>query len=152
MKPAAKKYLQAMVFVGLSITLVACNQEFSKKDTGATLEGTVFYGDEQVMYALVIVQTNADSVTGKINEDGKYKITSVPLGEVNIAVNTDAGKGDFMSKTMQASQPNKTGNAPGKVNLKYTTVPKEYQDPTTSKLKTTIVKGVNPFDIKISKK
>src|SRR5213080_559664 len=69
-------------------------------ETGATLEGTVSYRGEKLEFALIIVQTANGSATGKIGEDGRYKVENVPLGEVMIGVNTSAARGDFQSKSI----------------------------------------------------
>lgn len=114
-------------------------------ETGATLEGTVSYGNEKVLVALVIVQGEKSSATGDVGEDGRYKVENVPLGEVKIAVNTDAGKGKQMSKAMAQSQ----GKA--KALPKVIDVPPKYANPETSGLKTSIKKGSNTYDVVISK-
>src|SRR5438105_14102853 len=72
-------------------------------ETGATLEGTVAYGGEKLEFALIIVQTANGSATGKIGEDGRYRVENVPLGEVMIGVNTSAARGDFQSKSIAAA-------------------------------------------------
>jgi hypothetical protein len=70
-------------------------------ETGATLEGTVKYGSEPVKAALIIVKNQSGEATGMIDEEtGRYKVENVPLGEVNIAVNTEAAKGQMMGKMM----------------------------------------------------
>jgi hypothetical protein len=112
-------------------------------ETGATLEGTVSYGGEQLEFALIVVQTAEGSATGKIGEDKRYRVENVPLGEVMIGVNTSAARGDFQSKVMAASQ-GKPKSMP-----KFTDVPAKYFDPEKSGIKTTVQKGVNPYDITI---
>jgi hypothetical protein len=123
-------------------------------ETGATLEGTVSLGTEQVPFAMIIVvsQDGKESATGKIEEDGRYKVTNAPLGEVKVAVNTDAGRGDYQSRAMAASYkgPDKVGKKPGPL-PNFVEVPKKYQDPQTSGLKTTVNKGSNTYDIVIPK-
>ena len=39
-----------------------------------------------------------------VEEDGRFRLQNVPLGEVNLAVNTAAGKGQAMGKNMAQSQ------------------------------------------------
>jgi hypothetical protein len=113
--------------------------------TGATLEGTVTYGEERVMVAMILIQGEGGASTAFIGEDGRYKAENVPLGTVNIAVNTEAGKGQMMGKFMAASQ--EKGQGPPKM----IDVPAKYADPTESGITTTIKKGENKFDIVISK-
>src|SRR5262249_55420539 len=112
-------------------------------ETGATLEGTVNYGDEKLEFALIIVQTPEGSATGRVGEDRRYRVENVPLGEVLIGVNTSAARGDFQSKVMAGSQ------GRPKTQPKFTDVPAKYFDPQKSGIKTTIHTGVNTFDIPI---
>jgi hypothetical protein len=107
------------------------------------LEGTVKYGNEPVGVALVIAQNASGSATGFIDDDGRYKLGNVPLGEVNIAVNTEAGKGQAMGKFMAQSQ------GKGKGAPRIVDVPSKFADPAKSGIKTTISKGENKFDIVI---
>ena len=121
-------------------------------ESGATLEGTIKYGTEDVQFAMIIAQTATGSATGKVGPDGKYKLQNVPLGEVTIGVNTDAATGDFTSASLAAGSykgPESKGVA--KVDIRFTKVPAKFFDPTTSGLKTTIKKGVNTYDIVIAK-
>ena len=88
---------------GLVLALAAfgCgNGSNQSAETGATLEGTVTYGDQKVLVGLVIVEKDGPPVTAFIDETGHYKLENVPLGEVRLAVNTDAGKGRLKSKAM----------------------------------------------------
>ena len=140
--------------VSLVVTGVGCpsNRPVTLEETGATLEGTIKYGTEDVQFAMVIAQTATGSATGKVDSDGKYKLQNVPLGEVTIGVNTDAATGDFQSAAMAAGSykgPESKGKA--KVDLKFTKVPAKFFDPATSNLKTTIKKGSNTYDIVIAK-
>lgn len=119
-------------------------------ETGATLEGTVKYGNDPVPFALVIA-VGQTSATGKVERDGRYTISNCPLGEVKLAVNTDAGKGDYMTLVMSASQPGPDGKAQKTSLPKFIDVPKKYHNPETSGLRTTVAKGNNTFDIVIPK-
>src|SRR5262249_61302369 len=73
-------------------------------ETGATLEGTVTYGKEPVLVAMVIIQGEGGAATAYVGDDGRYKAVNVPLGKVQIAVNTAAGKGQMTGKIMAQSQ------------------------------------------------
>jgi hypothetical protein len=115
-------------------------------ETGATLEGTVTYGQEPVMVAMIIVQGEGGASTTYIGEDGRYKAENVPLGTAHLAVNTAAGKGQMMGQIMAKSQGKGQGSLP-----KMIDVPAKYADPTTSGITTTINKGANTFDIVIPK-
>jgi hypothetical protein len=116
-----------------------------RPETGAILEGTVSYGDQKVMVGLVIVQNDKGSAQGFIDEEGKYKLENVPIGEVNVAVNTDAGKGQLVSRAMSQSK----GKARGLP--KVVELPAKFQNPGQSGIKTTVNKGANQFNIVIPK-
>jgi hypothetical protein len=66
------------------------------------------------------------------------------LGEVNIAVNTDAGKGMMRGRQMAAGQGKQKVSLP-----KLIDVPPRYADPTTSGIKTTVQKGDNTYNVDI---
>jgi hypothetical protein len=137
--------LALLALLGLGLLLTGCSNEVRYAETGATLEGTVSYGTEKLGAAFLVVQNKTGSSQGSVDENGHYKLENVPLGEVNIAVNTDAAKGMLMGKAMQASKGKATG-AP-----KITEVPRMYHDPNTSGIKTTVNKGQNTFDIIVPK-
>jgi hypothetical protein len=115
-------------------------------ETGATLEGTVNYGQEPVLVAMIIVQGDSGAATAYVGEDGHYKAENVPLGTVHVAVNTAAGKGQMMGKMMAQGQGK--GQAPLP---KMIDVPAKYGDPNTSGITTTVNKGENKFDVVIPK-
>jgi hypothetical protein len=140
------------LMAGCALLAASCGESGVRyEETGATLEGTIKYGKEDVPFALVIVVGQGASATGKVGEDGRYKVLNAPLGEVKVAVNTDAGKGDFMSYSMSKSYPGPEAKGAKRVNLRYLEVPKKYHDPETSGLTTTVNKGANTFDIVIPK-
>jgi hypothetical protein len=138
--------LAVLTVAALSLCALACDGSQARRtETGATLEGTVKYGDQPIMVAMVIAQGPGGAATAFIGDDGRYKLDNVPLGEVNIAVNTDAGKGNLMSKVMAQSK-----GGP-KTLPRVIEVPKKYFDPTQSGIKTTVVKGANTYDIVLPK-
>lgn len=152
MRRVVTRVFSATILAGLILTLSACGEKGATvPKTGASLEGSVHYGDELIEFALIIVSTKNASESGNIGDDGKFHIANVPLGEVSVAVNTPAGKGDFMSKSMPGAYKGPKEKLGKKVILKYTEVPKQYHDPNTTPLKTTIVAGPNTYDIKIPK-
>jgi hypothetical protein len=135
--------------VGFGLLLTGCGIGLREKrlpESGATLVGTVTYGSEKVEVAMVIVQGQDGSATAFIGEDGRYKAENVPLGEVTIAVNTEAGKGQMMGKMVAHSQGKGEGSLP-----KLVKVPAKYADPATSGIKIKVNKGENTFDIVIPK-
>jgi hypothetical protein len=132
--------------LGVALLVAGCSLgggEVRYPETGATLEGTVTYGNDVVGAALVIAQNSTGSATAFVDENGRYKLQNVPLGEINIAVNTDAGKGQAMGKVMAQAQ----GKAKGAA--KILDVPSRFADPAKSGIKTTINKGPNEFNIVI---
>jgi|SRR5579875_1148989 len=142
--------LVPFLILALGLSPLGCHYVGFKKlpESGATLEGTVTYGKEKLQAALIIVQGSSGAATGNIGEDGRYKIENVPLGEVNIAVNTEAAKGQLRGQLMaQALNKEKSGKGAPRI----IDVPAKYADPATSGIKTTINKGLNTFDIVIPK-
>jgi hypothetical protein len=137
-----------VALLGLGIFLAGCapgGGGIRYPESGATLEGTVSYGTDRVAAALVIAQGGTGAATAFVDSEGRYKLENVPLGEVNLAVNTAAGKGQAMGRLMAESQ-GKAKGAPRIVD-----VPGKYADPAKSGIKTTINKGANTFDIVIPK-
>ena len=140
-------FISAVVAVGCD-----SNRPVALEDSGATLEGKVTYGNEQLQFALIIVTNGQSSATGKITPEGKYVVKNVPLGEVKIGVNTDAATGDFQAASMSGgAYKGPEGKGKGKVELKLITVPNKYFDPNTSGITTTITKRTNTFNIVVPK-
>jgi hypothetical protein len=137
--------LARLVLLGLGLLLAGCSRyrEVRYPESGATLEGTVTYGKDKVGAALVIAQNGSGAATAFVDDDGRYKLTNVPLGEVSIGVNTEAGKGQAFGKFMAAAQ----GKAKGAPRI--VEVPGRFANPATSGIKTTINEGANTFDIVI---
>jgi hypothetical protein len=135
--------------IGLVLCPAACTFGPERiPETGATLEGTVTYGKDKILVAMIIAQGDGrtPAATGSIDDDGRYKLVNVPLGEVNIAVNVDAGRGQLQSKIQARAQTKSNDPIPPVINI-----PNKYAEPGTSGLKKTIVTGENTFDIVIPK-
>ena len=141
----ADQSLARLVLLGLSLLLAGCigRSEVRYPETGATLEGTVTYGKDKVGAALVVAQNGTGAATAFVDENGRYKLNNVPLGEVSIGVNTEAGKGKAMGEAM-AQAKGKAKGAPRIVD-----VPSRFADPAKSGIKTTIKEGANSYDIVI---
>ena len=122
-------------------------------DTGATLEGTVKVGPDDIHFAQVIVHNSSGTASGKVGDDGKYEITNVPLGEVTVGVNTAAGMSEYQTAVMQAGAMTGGGDAgkagKKKVNVQMVNVKEQYFDPDKSGLKTTVKVGPNTFNIEL---
>src|SRR5579871_4980755 len=125
-----------LALAGLVLGPAGCsnhyNKEISLPQTGATLEGTVTYGGEKLHAAMVVAVGLSGAATGFIGDDGQYHLNNVPLGEVHIAVNTGAAKGQMMGQMMNQSQ----GKAKGPPRI--IDVPAKYGDPNKSGIKTTV--------------
>jgi hypothetical protein len=120
------------------------------KETGATLEGRVTSGGDPVPMAMVIVaQTGGGSANAFADDDGYYKVENVPVGDVLVAVNTDATKGQMKGRAMAGTDPKAKGKKT--VTPKLVEVPKKYHNPDTSGLTTKTQKGANQYDITIPK-
>jgi hypothetical protein len=114
-------------------------------ETGATLEGKVTYDGEPLEFALIVIQTDNGSATGRIGDDMRYRVENVPLGVVRVGVNTSAARGDYQSKVMSES------NGTGRVSHRFIEIPGKYFDPEQSGFTTTIRKGPNTYDIVVPK-
>jgi hypothetical protein len=135
--------LAVLAAIGLIFCLGGCNTgPITLPETGATLEGTVTYGGEKVLVAMVIAAPTdgKPGAQGVIGEDGRYKIENCPLGEVNLAVNVKAGEGMLRGRQM----------AGGKI-PKIVSVPDKYGEPKTAGITTTVNKGENVYNIEIKK-
>jgi len=137
-----------LVIIGLCFTVAGCARvkEIRLPESGADLKGTVTYDGQKVMVAMVIVQSAGGSAAGLIGDDGTFNIKNVPVGEVNIGVNTEAGKGELKGKMMARAQTKEKVAMP-----KIVDVPPKYFDPTTSGIHTTVNKGQNTYDVVIKK-
>ena len=136
----------------LAVGLGSCDnpRETRLPETGATLEGTVKYGNDQLQFAQVQVLGADKMATGRIDEEGRYRVDNCPTGDVKIGVNTMAAMGEYRSKTMQGGLykgPEAKGK--GKVNLRFIDVPEKYADPNKSGIRTTVNSGSNTYDIVI---
>jgi hypothetical protein len=146
-----------LLVAALALGVAACGGENVPKaipDSGATLEGTVKVGGEQLQFAMVMVKSANGVASGKIGEDGKYKVSNVPLGEVQIGVNTTAAQGEYQSAVMQAGAMTGAPDGGGKtgrkkVDVKMIHVKEQYYEPTSSGLKTTVKAGANTYDIEL---
>jgi hypothetical protein len=80
-------------------------------------------------------------------------VPSVPLGLVKIGVDTEAMRGEVISRGMASAYKGPDGKAAeSQANkLKFVPVPTKYSDPDTSGLEFEVKKGVNIFDIVLTK-
>lgn len=124
--------------------LSGCSGEERIQFPEATLEGKITYRGKPVPHALVIVTGGMQSAQGNADAQGNYRVDRVPSGEIQIGVNTDAGRGMMMGEVMAARQ---TGSAPPD----FVDIPSKFFDPTTSEISTIIQdpKGVTTFDIQL---
>jgi hypothetical protein len=84
---------------------------------------------------------------------GNYIVPFVPVGEVRIAVNTDAGQGDLMTARMQGGEyQGPDGKKKKRVSLDYVQVPKKFQSPESTTITTTLTAGQNAFNIEVPAK
>jgi hypothetical protein len=121
-------------------------------ETGATLEGTIKYGNEPVAAAMVIVAGADRSATGNVDEaTGRYRVENAPTGAVKIGVNTDAAKGMLTGKLMSGYYNGPEAKSKKLTPPKIVDVPAKYANPETSGIKTTVNKGENTYDIVIPK-
>lgn len=122
-------------------------------ETGATLTGTVTVSGEQLRFAHIFVRGADGTMSqGAIGSDGTYTVNNVPLGEVTVAVNTEAARGDSIAAGMAGSYagPEAGGGKTGKAKLAgFVNLKESYFDPEKSGLKTSIKAGSNEFKIEL---
>ncbi|MBN9523494.1 carboxypeptidase regulatory-like domain-containing protein [bacterium] len=151
MTPSRRPHLRPLLLLA-ALATVSCGPRVERiPETGATLEGTVEYNGTPVPKALVIVaapETGGVSMSAFADGDGNYRVENVPIGDVRIAVNTDATKGMMKGEAMSHSDP-KAGKRATPVRL--VEVPKKYHAPEASGLTTTTRAGVTRYDIKLPK-
>ena len=141
------RLIAVVVLAGLVTGQTGCDPyEVRLPETGATLEGTVRYGNEPVPLALIVVMGEHGSATGQV-EQGHYKVENVPLGTVRIGINTEAARGQLISQQMAQSYKGPGSKGGGGPPPRFLSVPSKYAEPENSGLTTTVRKGNNTFDI-----
>ena len=136
----------------LVICGMGCGQRaYEIPDSGATLEGSVTYDGKPVPMALIVVRSETATADARIVEPGKYKVPSVPIGKVKIAVDTDAMRGELISRSMAQAYkgPGGQSSAEAGKKLSFIAVPGKFADPDSSGITFEIKKGANIFDIVI---
>lgn len=138
----------------LLVCLSGCGQTaYEIPDTGATLEGAITFEGKPVPLALIIVRSETATSDAIVREAGRYKVPSVPLGQVKIGIDTDAVRGEIVSRSMAQSYKGPDGKAtagPG-TSLAFIPIPKKFADPATSGITAEIKKGDNTLDITLTK-
>lgn len=133
-----------------ALSFTGCGQVAHEiPDTGATLEGSVTLNGTPIPLALIIVRSENATADFVVREEGKYKVPSVPLGLVKIGVDTEAMRGEVISRNMASAYKGPDGKMKEEQakKLKFVPVPAKYADPETSGLEFEIKKGSNTFNI-----
>lgn len=122
----------------------------------ATVKGKVTFNGQPVKAGTVSFYASPSVVgTGNINPDGTYEVKDAPVGEVTVTVSTppplvgpvQMGKpppGMKMPTDMVPSGPNAAKP------VSYMPIPDKYKARDQSPLKTTVNKGENDYDIKLT--
>jgi hypothetical protein len=141
----------------LTVFSLSCSvngPEVPMAQTGASLEGKVYYGDSVVTNSMIIVVfqgSNPGSSISSSDDEGNYKVENAPLGKVIIGVNSEAAKGKAFGAAMATVNPLEKGKVKKLTLPKVSDVPKKYHEPDTSGISTEIKSGKNEFDIRIPK-
>jgi hypothetical protein len=152
MTPVRCSAFLAVALTCLGLTACGGNAPVALPQTGATLEGTVTYGSEELQFAQITVSGGGAVVTGVIGEDGRYKVENVPVGEVTIGVNPKAAMSQFQTAQMQGgAYKGLDGKGRGRTTVKFVDVPEKFYDPQSSGIKTNVSAGTNKFDITVPK-
>ncbi len=148
--------MKRTIFVTTGLLLLSgCG---SKKDTGGTLTGTVYYNGKPVNGASLLLHPTSgqgDDFSINVGQDGTFSGYNIPPGEYKIAVqsqeippdarqymqmpkfppNMDPAKKEEMKQKFQEKQGQEAPTIP---------YPKKYKDLKTTDLKCTVVQGKNP--------
>ncbi len=124
----------------------------------STVKGTVKYNGNLVKGGRVsLYDSDNHGYNGDINEDGTYRITNVPSGEVKMTVDTSSFKPPPNGPRGTASQPQGGPQPPGMAYkgaggndpARYVEIPPIYADPGKTPLKFTVKAGDNTYDPEI---
>ncbi len=138
-----------MMFVaagGLIYRYATYTEEVRMVLSDAKLAGKISYKGKPVPYALVIVTNESSSSTGAADAHGNFVVEHAPVGDVEIGVNTAAGRGMMMSAMMAAKFDKDNNEKPS-----FVDIPTKYFNPKTSGIthKISDPKGTNTFDLMI---
>ena len=140
----------------LPLALASCSMHGPTEplpETGTVLEGTVTYNGKPVPMALVMVQATppmSGSAQAFADDSGHFRVENVPIGKVQVGVNTEATKGQMMSRAMAGTDPNAKATGGNKAKMPaMVEVPKKYHATDTAGIDTTTAKGENKFDIQL---
>jgi hypothetical protein len=112
----------------------------------AILKGKVSYKGKPVPNAFVIASGNPMASTCMSDARGNYLMLNAPVGNVMIAVNTDAGKGMMRGAMMASAMGGDKSTAPSFVDL-----PSKFFDPVKSGIETDVKNkdGENVYNIEL---
>lgn len=120
------------------------------EETGAALSGIIKFKNQPLQVAMVVVEgVNGGGNTGNVDENGRYTVARVPVGEVRIGVNTAAAVARARGEAMGGAVVNKDAKGLKKNPPRIVEVPGNYQDPKKSGFTTKIEYGDNVYDINI---
>lgn len=131
---------------GLIYRYVTYTEEERMILSDAKLSGKITYKGKPVPYALVIVSNDNSSSTGPADAQGNYTVDHAPVGNVEIGVNTAAGRGMMMSAVMAAKYDKDSNEKPS-----FVDIPPKYFNPKSSGIATQVTKprDTNNFNIEI---
>lgn len=144
-----------LMFLPCVLILCGCGKGGS---TPSTLTGTVSYNGAVVKGGNLSLYAKEGGVYHtSIKEDGTYSLSSLPSGEMAVAVETESlnaqkkkpvyggGQG---GQQMQSPRPDDA--PPETPKGEYTKIPAKYADPKTSHLTVNLTKGKNVQDFKLT--
>jgi len=117
---------------------------------GGTMSGVIKYKGMPLKGGAVVFITPTKNVRGDIDENGRYKVENVPLGEATVTVDTESlkpVKTPKLNTPPKGVEPPVGYKAPNSQADRYVPIPKEYRDPKTTKLKVTVTGGHQEQDL-----
>jgi hypothetical protein len=104
---------------------------------------------------VLLLQPNKQSVSSEIKEDGSYSFDKVVAGQCKVAVKTSqfkpptGGARRFNPPPADAQGQHKQSMTPEEMAKRYTAIPENYEDPTTSNKEITVKSGKQEIDINL---
>jgi hypothetical protein len=130
-------------FFSLALAACGCGGE-------GDLRGKVTFNGKIVSFGTVLlVAPDGLAKVGPIQADGSFHISKIPLGEVQLAVNSPDPQAMFVADAASHKGPATRPPAVEGDPSKWFPLPAKYRHVATSELKYTIKKGENIFDLEL---
>jgi hypothetical protein len=134
------RFAAILWFLALALLLAGCN----RKPTG-DISGMVKYQGKSLPLGMIAFLGQDGHVTRGNIEDGVYHAVKVPLGPVKVTVFANASP-------VPPHMVDQFQSLPPAYRRPYVPIPERYQDPDTSGLSYTVVRGPQTYDVELKEK